>query len=188
MAYLGTPPDGQQFYTIEVERFSGTGSCTQFTIARSISTAKDIEVLVNNVQQDPDNSYSIASGVITFTEAPSSGSSNIIVTYRVPNLFVRTQIAAADIFNNVVSSTKMTTTGVTAATYGNTVSLASVTVDSAGRIVAASNVSLNTGVTATTYGGTSAIPVITVDSTGRLTSAANASIDSGFNPFLLSGM
>lgn len=145
MAYLGTPPDGQQFYTIEVERFSGTGSCTQFTIARSISTAKDIEVLVNNVQQDPDNSYSIASGVITFTEAPSSGSSNIIVTYRVPNLFVRTQIAAADIFNNVVSSAKMTTTGVTANTYGGISAVSVITVDSAGRITSAANASIDTG-------------------------------------------
>ena len=69
MAYLGNNPDAYQ-YTVEVSRFNGTGACTQFQIPQDVDDAKAIEVLVNSVQQDPDNSYSVVSGLITFTEAP----------------------------------------------------------------------------------------------------------------------
>ena len=103
MAYLGNNPDAYQ-YTIEISRFNGTGACTQFTIPQDIDDAKAIEVLVNSVQQDPDNAYTVTDGVITFSEAPTSGSNNIIVLRRTGTTYTRTQIAAGDILPNAVTS------------------------------------------------------------------------------------
>ena len=77
MAYIGNNPDAIQ-NTIEITRFNGTGACTEFTIPQDVDDAKAIEVLVNSVQQDPDNSYTVTNGLITFTEAPSTGTNNII--------------------------------------------------------------------------------------------------------------
>ena len=72
MAYIGNEP-GVGTFIVSTERFSGTGSCTQFTISQTgIQDANAIEVLVNSIQQVPINSYSVANGVITFTEAPSN--------------------------------------------------------------------------------------------------------------------
>lgn len=103
MAYLGNNPDAYQ-YTIEISRFNGTGACTQFTIPQDVDNAKDIEVLVNSVQQDPDNAYTVTDGVITFSEAPTTGSNNIIVLRRTGTTYTRTQIAAGDILPNAVTS------------------------------------------------------------------------------------
>lgn len=103
MAYLGNNPDAYQ-YTIEISRFNGTGACTQFTIPQDIDDAKAIEVLVNSVQQDPDNAYTVTDGVITFSEAPTTGSNNIIVLRRTGTTYTRTQIAAGDILPNAVTS------------------------------------------------------------------------------------
>jgi hypothetical protein len=48
-----------------------------------VYNASDIEVIVNNVQQDPFNAYTVnGTQTLTFTEAPSSGTDNITVTYR----------------------------------------------------------------------------------------------------------
>jgi hypothetical protein len=69
-----------------------------------VDNAKDIEVLVNSVQQDPDNAYTVTDGVITFSEAPTTGSNNIIVLRRTGTTYTRTQIAAGDILPNAVTS------------------------------------------------------------------------------------
>ena len=103
MAYLGNNPDAYQ-YTIEISRFNGTGACTQFTIPQDVDNAKDIEVLVNSVQQDPDNAYTVTDGIITFSEAPTSGTNNVIVLRRTGTAYTRTQIAAGDILPNAVTT------------------------------------------------------------------------------------
>jgi hypothetical protein len=82
MSYLGNEP-GVGSFIVGVERFNGTGSCTRFSLTQTgIQDPNAIEVLVNSVQQDPTNSYTVANGVITFVSAPSAGANNIIVTYR----------------------------------------------------------------------------------------------------------
>lgn len=144
MAYLGNNPDAYQ-YTVEVSRFNGTGACTQFTIPQDVDDAKAIEVLVNSVQQDPDNAYTVTGGVITFSEAPSVGTNNILVLRREGTTFTRTQIDSADILPNAVTTAALSTTGVTAGNYGGESNVTTISVDSKGRISYAANVAIETG-------------------------------------------
>ena len=163
MAYLGNNPDAYQ-YIVDISRFNGTGACTEFQIPQDIDDAKGIEVLVNSVQQDPDNAYTVTGGLITFSEAPSVGTNNVIVLRRTGTTFTRTQIDAGDILPNAVTTAAIANDSVTAAKLADT------------------------AVTPGNYGGAEAVSTITVDAQGRITYAANVAIDTGFNPFLLSGM
>ena len=163
MAYLGNNPDAYQ-YTVEVSRFNGTGACTEFQIPQDIDDAKGIEVLVNSVQQDPNNAYTVTGGLITFSEAPSVGTNNVVVLRRTGTTYTRTQIDAGDILPNAVTTAAIANDAVTAAKLADT------------------------AVTPGNYGGAEAVSTITVDAQGRITYAANVAIDTGFNPFLLSGM
>lgn len=85
MAYIGASgaPVPVLFSGVRTQSFSGTGSQTTFTLNRSVSAITDIEVVVNNVQQSPfDSSYTTNGTSLIFSEAPSSGTNNIYVTYR----------------------------------------------------------------------------------------------------------
>jgi len=84
MAYLGSPP-ASQFFAPGTDTFSGTGSQTAFTLSRNVATVNDIQVVVNNVVQQPSN-YTVASNILTFSPAPSAGTDNIYVRYLSTNL------------------------------------------------------------------------------------------------------
>jgi len=125
MSYLGNEP-GVGSFIVSTERFNGTGACTQFTITQTgISDANAIEVIVSSVQQDPINSYSIASGVITFTEAPPSGTQNILVTYRATTVITYSNILNSQIPDGTITASKLasgtlpTATANSAAIYAN---------------------------------------------------------------------
>jgi hypothetical protein len=144
MAYIGNNPDAIQ-NTIEITRFNGTGACTEFTIPQDVDDAKAIEVLVNSVQQDPDNSYTVTNGLITFSEAPSVGTNNVTVLRRTGLTYTRTQIDSGDILPNAVTTAALSTTGVTAGNYGGESNVSTISVDSKGRISYAANVAIDTG-------------------------------------------
>jgi hypothetical protein len=125
MAYIGNEP-GVGTFIVSTERFNGTGACTQFTITQTgISDANAIEVIVSSVQQDPINSYSITNGVITFTEAPPSGTQNIIVTYRATTVITYSNILNSQIPDGTITASKLasgtlpTATANSAAIYAN---------------------------------------------------------------------
>jgi hypothetical protein len=106
MAYIGNEP-GVTNFIFGVDRFNGSGACTQFTLTRTIDDANTVEVLVNSIQQDPINSYSVSGGVITFTEAPSSGANNIVVFYRATSVISLTNVTTAQISDGAVTSSKL---------------------------------------------------------------------------------
>jgi len=107
MAYIGNEP-GVGTFIVSTERFSGTGSCTQFTISQTgIQDANAIEVLVNSIQQVPINSYSVANGVITFTEAPSNSADNIIVTYRATTVITYNNVSTPQILDGSITALKI---------------------------------------------------------------------------------
>jgi hypothetical protein len=97
------------------------------------------------VEEDPDNAYTVTGGVITFSEAPSVGTNNILVLRREGTTFTRTQIDTGDILPNAVTTAALSTTGVTAGNYGGASNVTTITVDSKGRISYAANVAIETG-------------------------------------------
>ena len=167
MSYLGNTPT-TALYAAKTDVYSGDGSTVNFTLTREVTNTQDLEVLVNNVQQSTvsGDAYTVSGTTLTFTEAPSSGTNNILVTYR-NNVITRVipsddTISAAMLQANSVTTTKIADGTITGAKIAaNTIPSADLT---------------TTGVSAASYGGTSNIPVITVDAQGRLTYAANVAL------------
>jgi hypothetical protein len=157
MAYIGNEP-GVGSFIVAVERFSGTGSCTQFTLTQTgIQDANAIEVLVSSVQQDPINSYSVANGVITFTEAPPSAANNIIVTYRATTVITYNNISSAQILDGSITASKLasgvlpTATANSAAVYANSAFLAA---NTPSHVANSASLYANSGFTAANSAGT----------------------------------
>lgn len=163
MSYLGAQTSSIQFSNNRIQAFSGNDYDTNFVLAHGVSGKQDVEITVNNVQQSPfDGSYNIVGGnTLVFSDAPSTGANNVVVYFR----GITQGVVAPDA--NSVSSYHMTTTGVTAGTYGNNSAVPVVTVDAAGRVTNTStaNISGVTGATWTSANNTLAISTTTGDYT-----------------------
>lgn len=115
MAYIGQSPSSTLLSTFS-ETFSGDGSTLQFTLARSVGRASDLEVFIGNTQQMPTAAYSASGTALLFVSAPSSGTNNITVIYRAGALQTLNVNAAA--FNGgsaaapTVNATSASTTGI----------------------------------------------------------------------------
>ena len=173
MSFLGNTPTSQSF-TSTTERFNGDGSTTTFTMSRAVFTAGDIEVVVNNVQQDPFTAYTVnGTTTLTFTGAPSVGTGNILVTYR--NYIVSVVVPAEGTVTNSTLAARSVTgdkIGLTAIT-SNLIAAAAITGDKIASATIGSSNLTTTGVSAGTYGGATQIPVVTVGTDGRVTFSAN---------------
>jgi hypothetical protein len=173
MSFLGNTPTTQSFTSL-TERFNGNGSATTVTLSRAVYNASDIEVLVNNVQQDPYDAYTVnGTQTLTFTEAPSSGTGNIIVTYRNYTItkFVPAEgtVTSAALATGAITGDKIAVGTLT----GNLFADGTITgLDIAANTIGSSNLT-TTGVTAGIYGGTGNTVNITIDAQGRITAAAN---------------
>ena len=150
--YIGNTPTTSAFVSL-TERFNGDNTTTNFTLSRTVYATGDIEVIVNNVQQDPFTAYTVSGTTLTFTGAPSTGTGNILVTYR----------------NSIISKfVPSDGTVVTASIVDG-----SITGDKIANYTVTSTDLSNTGVTLGSYGGATQIPVVTVGTDGRVTYAAN---------------
>ena len=203
MSYIGNEP-GVTNFVLGLDRFNGTGACTQFTLTRTIDDANALEVLVNSIQQDPTSSYSVSAGLLTFTEAPSNGANNIVVIYRSTATITFTNVTTAQIADGAVTSSKLASGSVTTQTIadgsvtgvklgltainannivdgaitGVKLGLTSITGDKmVANTIGSSNLTI-TGVSAGTHGSSSAIPILVVDAQGRVLSASNTSVTS----------
>ena len=83
MAFIGNTNTTQAF-TPAIDYFSGNASTTAFTLSRPVASVAQVQVVVNNVAQNPSSAYTISSNTITFTSAPTSGTNNIYVYYTSP--------------------------------------------------------------------------------------------------------
>jgi len=167
MSYLGNTPT-TALYAAKTDVYSGDGSTVNFTLTREVTNTQDLEVLVNNVQQSTvsGDAYTVSGTTLTFTEAPSSGTNNILVTYRNN---VITRVIPSD---DTISAVMLQANSVTGAKIAADVIRANNVVAN----TLGSNTLTTTGVSAGNYGGTSNIPVITVDTAGRLSYAANVAL------------
>ena len=132
MAYIGNTPE-IGFNTLSVQKFNGDGACTQFTVSQPISDPNYLEVLVNNVQQEPYASYNVSSGLITFSEAPSIGANNIQVGLQSTSIVYFNNInAAAQLINSSITGNKIAPSTITVDKLTSNLNLSVIrTVDSA---------------------------------------------------------
>lgn len=160
--YIGNTPSTSAFVSL-TERFNGDNTTTAFTLSRTVYATGDIEVIVNNVQQDPFTAYTVNGTTLTFDGAPSSGTGNILVTYR----------------NSIISKfvpsdgTVLTASIADGAITGAKIAAGTITGDKIASYTIPSSDLSNTGVTFGSYGGATQIPVVTVGIDGRVTYAAN---------------
>jgi hypothetical protein len=109
MSYIGNTSVTQAF-TPAIDYFSGTGSATAFTLSRPVASVAQVQVVVNNVAQNPSSAYTVSSNTITFTSAPSAGTNNIYVYYTSPI----TQVIAPG--QGTVGVTQLSATGTASST------------------------------------------------------------------------
>jgi hypothetical protein len=83
MSYVGNTSTTQAF-TPAIDYFSGNGSTVAFTLSRPVASVAQVQVVVNNVAQNPGSAFTVLNNTITFTGAPSSGTNNIYVQYTSP--------------------------------------------------------------------------------------------------------
>jgi len=170
--YIGNTPV-TQLYNSALDVYNGDGGTTVFTLSRGVGTEKDLDVTVNGVPQDPTTSYTVNQTTLTFTEAPSVGTSNIIVRYRA---YVVTKIVPDDgsVTNAMYANNSITGIKIAAnAISGIQIQDGSITgLEIAANTIGSSNLTI-TGVTAGIYGGTGNTVNITIDAQGRITAAAN---------------
>jgi len=162
MSYIGSTPTTQSFIA-GTDYFNGNGSTVNFTLSRSVNSVNDIEVIVNNVEQIP-SGYSVSGTTLTFSAAPSAGTSNVYVRYlSTTNLSLAIPSGTSATFNTVTA----TTVNTTALTTTNGASIQGLTV---GR--GAGAVSTNTAVGASALAANSG-------------GSANNSTAVGYNALLL---
>jgi hypothetical protein len=81
MAYLGLQPNTPLLNT-STQTFSGNSVATQFTLARSVASASDLDVMIGSTLQRPFADYLAGNVSLQFISAPATGTNNITVTYR----------------------------------------------------------------------------------------------------------
>ena len=166
MSYIGNTNTTQAF-TPAIDYFSGNGSTTAFTLSRPVASVAQVQVVVNNVAQNPSSAYTVSSNTITFTSAPSSGTNNIYVYYTSPI----TQVIAPG--QGTVTATSMaSSTGTGAGVFQTSPTITTPTISSLSSASATALTLQSAGTTAVTIDtsqnvgiGTSSIA--TIDSTGK---------------------
>jgi len=127
MSYIGSTPTTQSFIA-GTDYFNGTGSAVSFTMSRAVNSVNDIEVIVNNVEQIP-SGYSVSGTTLTFSAAPSAGTSNVYVRYlSTTNLSLAIPAGTSASFNTVTAtSLTATTLAATNLSYSGTLTGAAAT-------------------------------------------------------------
>ena len=115
MSFIGNTP-AESYSTVVKDTFSGNDSDTDFTLSIP-ATTNSVEVLVENVQQEPTTAYTISGTTLTFTAAPVTGTNNIYVIHRGPAVQQVTPPAGVAIdASTITASSTLAVTGVTTLT------------------------------------------------------------------------
>jgi len=100
MAFIGNSNTTQGF-TPAIDYFNGNGSTTAFTLSRPVASVAQVQVVIENVPQNPGSAYTVSGNTITFTSAPPSGTSNIYVYYTSPITQVVALPQSPQVFGNL---------------------------------------------------------------------------------------
>jgi len=106
MSYLGSSSslyDPTRNTPRSAQVFSGDGVTTVFNLQYSVAQSTDLQVMVENVVQQPDYAYTVSGNLLTFTGAPLVGTNNIYVTYN------RTAGLTGTVPDGSISSSKLAT-------------------------------------------------------------------------------
>jgi len=103
MSFIGNVP-AEAYSPVAKDTFSGDDSTTDFTLSIP-ATTNGVEVLVENVQQEPTTAYTISGTTLSFTAAPVTGTNNIYVIHRGPAVQQVTPPAGVAIDASTVSAT-----------------------------------------------------------------------------------
>ena len=166
MSYIGNRVTSSAFVT---DVFSGTGAQLAFSgLTFAPAATASIAVFVGGSYQSP-TSYTIDGITLTFNSAPGAGTNNIQILHLgvgattitvsdgsitesklAGSAVTGAKIAASTITGDkiasaTIGSSNLTTTGVSAGTYGGASNVSVITVDSAGRITSAANVAFTSG-------------------------------------------
>jgi hypothetical protein len=148
MSYVGNTNTTQGF-TPAVDYFSGNGSTVAFTLSRPVASVAQVQVVVNNVAQNPTDAYTVLNNTITFTGAPSSGTNNIYVYYTSPITQViqpgQGTVGTAQIQNGAVIPADLSTGAPSWDTSGNLSGIANLTTTGNTVLGDASTDTLNVG-------------------------------------------
>ena len=69
--YIGNTP-ADKFLTLEKQQFS-VSATTNYTLSHSVSSPQEIRLVINNVPQNPNSSYTVNGTALTLSSATSSG-------------------------------------------------------------------------------------------------------------------
>jgi hypothetical protein len=148
--YIGRSPETELSERTS-QLFNGNNTATSFALSNAVSDPKELDVYVNNVHQDPFNSYTVtfANSSINFSEAPTAGANNVLVVGR-----SRQRVGIFTVDDGSITQNKLAT-----------------------GVAIGDSLLTTTGVDAGTYGAENAIPVITVNDKGRVSNVVNVSVN-----------
>ena len=145
MGYIGNSY-AQQAVQPATDFFNGNGSTTAFTLTRPLQTVYTVEVVVNNVQQNPANAYSISGNTINFTAAPSTGTSNIYVNYNAITAQTSVQPGQGTVGNQQLSFITNIASGANSLTLQTgSPSTSALTIDQSQNLTITANITTMTG-------------------------------------------
>jgi hypothetical protein len=130
-----------------------------------------VQVVVNNVAQNPSSAYTISSNTITFTSAPSSGTNNIYVYYTSPITQVIAPSQGTVTTNSLTSGLTITTPTINQITSAAATAL---TLQSAGTTAVTIDTSQNVGVGVTPSGWSSSNKALQVGVAGAISAQTSA--------------
>ena len=126
-SYIGRSPDNELFQK-SIVRYDGDGSTKDFGLGLAVNDGFDLDVWVANVHQTfgANQAYVVtpANSTINFIEAPPAGQTNIVIVNREKQRFATIapddfSVTTNKVDTGAITDDKMSTTGVTAAKYGN---------------------------------------------------------------------
>lgn len=169
MALIGNPLITTNYIT---DSFSGDNSTVAFTLSQAPASAQSIAVFISGLYQIPTSAYSISGTTLTFTAAPPTGTSNILVLH----LGVQNQNlvpSAASITPAMLNNANV----IYWSTSNNNIGIGNVTPTSLLTVTGTAALGNTTITGFANVTGTAALGNTTI--TGTLTASANVNLDSG---------